>query len=258
MGFDVLPVLVDALDDATSSRMPIYDYGKRPIVGSGSLEMAIDEMTRNATQIGEWKVNQLVGTLIYTLADREFVVVRGKKEYRIQAIGEKPELVPQFQKLILQWYAENAKKSPLERKIADLQSSVPYNRYLAIWWIGNHNEKRGRDAVAARMEAILADKASIPPSTGELVQGALTLGQLGEVASVDVVRRICNELSDRVDTPGGDVHRLFTAYQGLALLGKKDEALMELQHIPKRYAAKWNPDIDKIHQRSLTEARKKW
>jgi hypothetical protein len=140
-----------------------------------------------------------------------------------------------------------------------IASKLPYNRHAAIWWIGYHKEKAGRSAVVAHLEGILADKTLISSRTGELSQGALTLGQLGDAASTDIVRRICGELSLHIETssrPVDDLYKLFWACQGLALLGKKDEALKELEQLPKRCAARWNPGIDRLYQWDLAEARK--
>ena len=170
MGFDVLPVLAEALDDPTPTCMPIYKY-RGPYIASGPINEMPDDVLRGATRIGEWKVNQLVGTLIDTLADRDFIIVRDKIWYDISDVGDKPELAPEFKKLVLDWYAENAKRTPLERKIADLQSDVSRHRSCAISWIGAHKEKAGRDAVAARMEAILADDAGFNDHAGELAAG---------------------------------------------------------------------------------------
>ena len=258
MGFNVLPILAEALDDATPSRMPIYDYGKQSMIGSGSLDTAMDEEVRRATRIGEWKVNQLVGALIDAIADREFVIVRDKKEYAIRAIGDKPELVPEFKKLVLDWYAENAKRTPLERKIADVQSNVARNRSSAIWWFGYNKEKAGRDAVAARMETILADSPTSSPHAGELAEGALTLGQLGDVASIDVVRRICRTLAHHVKVSNGMDDYLFTACEGLALLGEKDDAISELDQFRAHNLTRWDSYFDEMYQRRIADARKKW
>ena len=71
-------------------------------------------------RVGEWRVNELIGALICTITERNFAILHGKGRYSIQGIGQTPELVPQFKKLVLDWYAENAKRTPLERKIADL------------------------------------------------------------------------------------------------------------------------------------------
>ena len=111
------------------------------------------------------------------------------------------------------------------------------------------------------MEVIMRDKTSIRSKTSTLRCGAVTLGQLGDVTNVNVVRRICRQLlllaESSVDPVGNGVN-FFEACHGLALLGKKDEALKELGQFVKRNSAKWHPSVREMYQRDLDQAKTLW
>ena len=258
MGLDVLPVLTEALDDRTPSQTFKYYPHEMPRVNNRGriTQEALAEM-----RVGSWKVNELVAALICRIAERRFVIVRGRARHNIVEVGQSRELVPQFRKLVLDWYAENAKRTPLERRIADLQSDVPGNRCVAIAWIGRHKEKAGQKAVVRHLETILADRTDAPSRAASCPKAHLPWETSENVANVDLVRRVCRQLSlyagaSEFSDHEFDVHDLFVAYHGLALLGKKDEAIKQLDEFHKRNSAKWKPDIEEAYQSNLAKTGK--
>jgi hypothetical protein len=248
MGLDVLPVLVKALDDGTP--------------------------TKTATEVRpgrkrRWKANELVALLISRISDRVFAIVQGENEVDLGDVGTHPDLIPQFQKLVLAWYIKNAKKTLAERRIADVDSDVLRNRLDAIEWIGEHREKAGQKAILDRIDAIFAAKKASSSVDAELAACALALGRIGDKATTHAVRRICKHfsywtyMSYRPLTEGrsgrysSQDYYLFRAYQGLALLGAKDEALRELRRLYDAYSSEMEPGTRKEFQNCL-EAADRW
>ena len=259
MGIDVLPVLSEALDDRTPSQTFIYDW--RMIFNSKET-WPVSPATLREARVGQWKVNELVGALICTIAERNFAVTQRGSSVNIQDIGQKPALVPQFKHLVLDWYRENVGRTPLERNIADLNSDIPANRWAAIAGIGMRKEGGAQAAVVKHLENILAHGMTDRWSVRELSQGVLTLGQLGDSSSAALVHRICKELARFAETTkfsvsydrGHTCSDLFTAYRGLALLGKKREALKELDELHKRSSGQWRPNVEEEYQTNLAKA----
>ena len=251
MGLDALPVLTEALDDSTPTKNVWHDphllYSSRSVIGT-------------------WKVNDLVGMLICAITNRDFVIVEDGHEHTIRYIGRyigsSPKLVPRFRKLVLDWYAQNAKRTQAQRWIADVGDEFTENRCHAIGCIGYKKEKAGQDAIIKNVDRILADNKHIDSSAYELAESALALGQLGDPGSLETVRRICRHLSVVAEVndlktyscfPGD----LFRAYYGLSLLGKKDEAMDELERLGKHVSAHGDPDISKRYQEKLKAIRTK-
>ena len=97
-------------------------------------------------------------------------------------------------------------------------------------WLGGKKEKAGRDALLEHVRRVSNPNPAEPRyrdgSDGELAACACALGQIGDQRDLDAVRRICKYFSGAVAMSGvreravypGDV---FTAYHGLAHLGKK-------------------------------------
>lgn len=224
-GLDVLPILVEALDDTTPSKT----------------------ITTNRRGVIVWKVNNLIVMLIRQLADREFIITReGEVKSLREATREKPELIPAFQELILRWYQQNKGRSIEERKIADLQSSL-VNRLHAMTWLGKHKSMKATPHIIERIDRILNDEPVTSSSRTELAEASLALGSIGISSSLPVVKKACEHLSywfymsyrpieqGRSGRDSGQIEDLFKTYHGMALLGNKKQALTELQRLLSEY-----------------------
>jgi hypothetical protein len=246
MGVDILPILAEALDDTTPSQTFKYDTH-----------------TVLQVRVGEWKVNELVGALICTIADRDFVLVQNRVRYDILELNHSSGLIPRFQKLVLDWYSENAKRTPLERRMAALRDDIPQNRVAAVAWIGWRREKAGRDAVVHFAKGILAEERGIAQRTRELSESALALASLGDPRDVALVRRICTDLSAYVAKTGFPAFGfkpfdLLRAYRGFALVIGKQEALRCLEELRSRSSPNWRDSERSDYDLCLADARKRW
>ncbi|HWP69406.1 MAG TPA: hypothetical protein VN437_08890 [Rectinemataceae bacterium] len=263
MGINAIPALVEALDDVTPAKMFHYDGH-----------------TMQLTPIRPYTVNELASVAICAAADREFVLDEGKSRYRIQQVYSVPEMIPQFRKLVLDWYAANRTKTLVQRMIEDVEDTYVENRGHAIRWIGWHKETAGREAVIKHVNRIL-DRAPAEtaqalalgeehPSNGpfgylgaagELAAAAVALGQIRGADSEATVRRICKEFSRCVEQyhfEGYDfrIDDLFEGYRGLIAIGKRDEAINELERLFKKFSSAMSLNDRDSYQRKLAIARK--
>ena len=248
MGLEVLPVMVEALDDGTPTKTVT---GMRP------------------KQRKVWKVNELAALLICRIADRQFALIQGEEEVWINNVEEHRNLIPRFKKLVLDWYAKNGKKTLAERRIDDVDSDVLWNRLHAVEWIGEHREKAGQKAVLDRINVIFASKVASSDVDAELSACNLALGQIGDKKTIDSVRRICKHFSyctymfyrplneGRWGMYSNFNSYLFDAYKGLALLDEKEEALQELRRLYDTYSAEMESHAHKEYGERL-EAAKRW
>jgi RNA polymerase sigma factor (sigma-70 family) len=230
MGIDVLPMLAEALDDETPTATVTDNRGRDRKV---------------------WQVNELVALLVWRIAERDFVICDPGKEVGIREIRQQPKDAPAFRKQVLDWHSKFAAKTPLERKIADVADPWFRNRFDAIIWLGNTKAKEGRPVIAGRVDAFYADpKRGYDSLTrAEMSHCALALGQIGDQEGLPAVRKVCRDMSYWIETYGNSgssmLEDLFRAYQGLALLGHKNAALVELTLLEQRYGAQFEPSYRK-------------
>ncbi len=231
MGIDILPVLAEALDDTTPTQTPNYVFDT--------------EETGPTHKVRMWQANEIVAMLICDVAHREFGDRRRHGDnISIKLIGSRPDLVPKFKKDVLSWYAENKGKTMSERMIKQLSDRQHINRYNAIIWLSAKKDKAGREALLKRFQRI-PDAQPAGNRHGELeselAMCALALGQIGDSRDLDIVRKICKYFSEKVEmsTPqeySFSAGMVFEAYRGLALLGKKEEAMKELHRLYDDYS----------------------
>jgi hypothetical protein len=242
MGMDILPILAEALDDETPTET-VTDFRGR--------------MKKT------WQVNEFAALLIGRIADRDFVVGEKDKEITIREIAKRPKAAASFRTQVVEWHEEYAAKTPLERKIADVNDLWFRNRFDAVIWLGEKRAKEGRARIAARVEKFYADPNRPYDSLtrAEMAHCALALGQIGDEQSLPQVQRVCEDMSYWIETYGlaGSAmpEDLFRAYRGLALLGKKDETLKELERLDKNFGAKLD-ESDKKEFAERMKVAKKW
>jgi len=249
MGVDALPFLAEALDDETPTATVTTN-------SKGG-------MVRRHV----WQVNELAARLVWLIADRDFILGEPNMEVSVRDVGAHPKLAPEFHKLVVDWHAKFAAKTPTERKLADVTDPLFRNRFDAIIWLGEDRAKEGRRAIEARIDGYYDDPKRSLDSTSrsEMTYCALALGQIGDKASLPQVRRVCEDMSYTVymayrPTNGWGVGSgmnadLFRAYRGLTLLGKKDEAVKELNRLLTEYGPKMDETKRKEFEQHLAEAK---
>ena len=108
LGFEVVPTLVEALDDQTMTTCTTADYHG-------------GESTR-------WRVNELAAYLIVRITERNFLIDIGPNTdsdgqyasgllcYPDSCSNRRSGAIPKFQTVVSNWYAQNAKRSPVRAK----------------------------------------------------------------------------------------------------------------------------------------------
>jgi hypothetical protein len=241
MGIRVLPMLVEALDDSTPSKT---------VTRSGS-----STTTPHRTHV--WKVNELVARLIRDLTNHEFVLGDWQSGVSLYDVESHRDRIPEFQKEVLRWYKENKDKTPEDRKIAALDDNL-HNRLDAARWLGKKKSIKAVPFLAKRVDAILRGKEESSSTQTELAEISLALGRIGDPKGLPVVQKACDHLSDVLPrSPGSSaVQELFTAFEGLALLGHKKDALAELNHIYSEFRPRMEILRKKEFEERLSEAEK--
>jgi len=231
MGMDVLPALAEALDDDTPTKTVIVDT-------SGGSPRGHEPYVV--------KVNELVARLVRDITEYQFTV----GDIELRQIEAHRDLIPEFRKRILEWYKKNKDKTLEERKIENLNGDLQV-RVMAESWLGQSRSVKAFPYLVTRIGAILGGRED-SGTQSELAEVALALGRIGDPKGLPAVQKACDHLSDVLprSPASGAIQELFTAYQGLALLGHKKEALVELKRIYKEYGAKME-----AHRRTEFEVR---
>ena len=244
MDIDVLPILVEALDDST------------PTKTVNKLGTNIAHKPGWKPNVHVWKVNELVARLIRDITHHEFVLGELRSEVNLLNIEAHRDRIPEFQKQILEWYEQNKDKKPEERKIADLKSNLR-SRLDAEIWLGKKKSIKAVPFLAKQIETVLEQRESSLTET-ELAEISLALGRIGDPKGLPAVKKACDHLSYWLPrSPGSSAtQELFTAYHGLALLGQKKEAMAELNRIYGEFRPKMEPLRKKEFEERLGEAAK--
>lgn len=246
MGLKVLPILAEALTDETPSKTITSNRGRTKHV---------------------WKVNEFVARLICIIADRSFFLGTPEKiGLPLYSIREHPESQAEFQKLVLEWYEQNKNRTPEERKIADFSSNF-LNRLNAMRWLGEHQSTKAAPILEARIDKILRNYTGISSDQSEIAEASLALGLIRLPSTYPAVQKACKFMSDRIynsyrpleqGRSGGCsmlIYNLFKAYQGMALLGYKEQALAELQRLWNEYGKEMDACNQKEYSDNLKAAR---
>lgn len=242
MGLDVVPILAEALDDTTMTKT----YSTH---GNG--------------QQTQHRVNEIVVTLIQRICGRTFVVGEEPHQMSLGMVGTTPELAPQFQRVILDWYRDNRKRSELERKLADVEDANFRNRLDSAEWLARKKEAKAVPAIEKYIERTMAavEKREDSLKISELSECALALGQIGDKGGLPSVKTVCKRLSanwDQRHRPTGsmEIGDLFQAYNGMALLGEKEAAIKELTRIYDAYNGEMEARSSQEFKDSLVKAAK--
>lgn len=227
-------MLAEALDDNTPTR-DLRIYNKRG---------------RSAAVV---RVNEVVARLIVLIAEHHFVLGEDAQTPQIGDVARSPELVPQFRKVVLDWYARNRHRTRAQRKIADVSDICFRNRLDAVEWLGKNQVAAGKTAIVRYINRMLDSKEESTLKWTELAESSLALGQIGDRSALPAVRRACKHLS-YWGTGSSSPSDLFMAYQGLALLGRKQEALAELNALFAKYSQGMEPSTRREYEEHLQAA----
>jgi hypothetical protein len=232
MGIPVLPVLVEALDDNTPTKTVATSW----------------------RQVHVWKVNELVALLIRDITRHEFVLGEWGDGAGLSRVDSHRDRIPEFQKQILQWYQKNKDKTLEDRKIADLESNLR-NRLDAARWLGEKKSVKAVPHLVKRIETCLGERQNSSTET-ELADICLALGRIGNPKGYPAVKKACEQLSvSSPNSPGSNaIRNLFRAYEGMAMLGHKKEALAELKRIYEKHGAKMEPATKAEYKKQLSAA----
>lgn len=243
MGMNILPILVEALDDATPT---LCVTASRNLRGKDKI----------------WKVNEFVALLIVGAASRNFVTGKYPNEQILsQAFERSPELAPQFQKIVLDWYAKNRNKTLKQRKIEETEDSWFRNRFDAVALLGTQKIRAGRTAIEASIDRTLAVKEGNSLIETEAAQNAFALAQIGDGRSLPHVRRVCRYLSEGMERNNirhsSVLPDLFQAHHARAMLGEKAQAIENLENLYRKCSPQMRPSEPKEYRKRMQEA-KKW
>lgn len=240
-----------------------------PLVEALADDRAVAADTRRLNDVRRVTMREIVASLIERTAQHEFTIGDGSQYGGLHQLNEFPDRTAALQKIVLAWYASNRGRSIRLRKLDDLTDPFFHNRMTAMWWIGANRERGGVRLITDRAHAIHAQMQTRRDSLllSELVECGLPLGQIGDRESLPCVRMICSVITQEVLAayPPRDVNRsscyseqlrdLFRPFHGLALLGRKTEALRQLQRIYGICAPRMHRSTRQHFDRYLFEAR---
>ncbi|MBW9231606.1 hypothetical protein [Leptospira santarosai] len=239
MGMVIIPFLLPYLSD-TSETHAVRAHG------NGNRRVAL--------------VNEYIGYIINRIADHEFYLL-GKTDDDIILLGDGGlidiETIRAFQTLIANWYQKNKDKSLGERKLDDLQDGFHTNRFAAYQWLGKSRSEKYRLPLENKIKELFkGDSDTLKDS--EMVDCATALGNIGNPKSAKILRKVANHLS--YDYSGGErtpnIYNVFSAYEALAKLGHKKEALVRLNELKKDYLETMDGDTQKKFLENLKKAEK--
>ena len=120
-------------------------------------------------------------------------------------------------------------------------------------WLGKHKIHQARPAIERYVKRTLPAEVDFDRFINiELSAGALALGEIGDPASLPVVRKACQQIlmwiepasfwqgSSNLNGAGGryELWIVFDGYHGMALLGAKEEALQDLHTLYEKRKGK--------------------
>jgi hypothetical protein len=239
MDVRAIPILAEALDDSTPTQ-------------------TVNRLNANISpwkgEVHIWKVNELVALLIRDIASHEFVLGEWGDGIHLRDINSHRDRIPEFRKRILEWYARNKDKTLEDRRIADLQSNLR-NRLDATRWLGEKKSVKAIPHLARRIETTQGERQT-SSTDAELAEISLALGRIGNTKSYPAVKKACEQLSvSSPNSPGSNaIRNLFRAYEGMAMLGHKKEALAELKRIYEKHGVKMEPATKAEYEKQLSAA----
>ncbi|WP_413462662.1 hypothetical protein [Leptospira santarosai] len=249
MGMVIIPFLLPYLSDTSETRVRRVHYRYPNYYGRAVI------------------VNEYIGYIINQIADHKFYLLGKTDEDDRIDLGDgglvDMDTIRAFQTLIANWYQKNKDKSLGERKLDDLDDGSRTNRFAAYQWLGESRSEKYRLPLENKIKELFkGDSNTLKDSEmGDCVEA---LAKIGNPKSAKIVRKVANHLS--YDYSGGervlweyhtpDIYNVFSAYEALAKLGHKKEALVRLNELKKDYLEKMNGDTQKKFLENLKKAEK--
>ncbi|MBW9233032.1 hypothetical protein [Leptospira santarosai] len=248
MGMVIIPFLLPYLSDTSETRVRRVHY-------------------RSIRPLGLIIVNYYIGYIINYIADHTFYLPGKTDEDDRIDLGDgglvDMDTIRAFQTLIANWYQKNKDKSLGERKLDDLDDGSRTNRFAAYLWLGESRSEKYRLPLENKIKELFKGHSDTLKDS-EMVECATALGKIGNPKSAKIVLETANHLS--YDYSGGervlweyhtpDIYKVFSAYEALAKLGHKKEALVRLNELKKNYLEKMNGDTQKKFLENLKKAEK--
>ncbi|WP_016756030.1 hypothetical protein [Leptospira santarosai] len=248
MGMVIIPFLLPYLSDTSETRVRRVHY-------------------RSIRPLGLIIVNYYIGCIINYIADHTFYLPGKTDEDDRIDLGDgglvDMDTIRAFQTLIANWYQKNKDKSLGERKLDDLDDGSHTNRFAAYEWLGESRSEKYRLPLENKIKELFKGH-SDTLKDNEMVKCATALGKIGNPKSAKIVLETANHLS--YDYSGGervlweyynlDIYKVFSAYEALAKLGHKKEALVRLNELKKDYLEKMNGNTQKKFLENLKKAEK--
>jgi hypothetical protein len=235
-GMDAIPFLIPYLSDTS----PTKAYRHH---GGGMKRQAV--------------VNEYVIFIIHKIAAHIFYVPHINSDL--------PANIAELEDQINLWWQANRTKSLLERKLNDLNDQIHSNRFSAYEWLGRARAKEARTPLAQRITTLLTGEVNSLKQS-DMAACAEVLGLIGDRNSAPIVCKVCDHLSywlrmayrpieeGRSGTWSGQIATLFKAYEALARLGFKEEALFHLAELKTQCLMEMEPSNQEDYQTSLKRA----
>ena len=214
MGPGVIPMLAEALDDAS----PTKTVPPRPWYAGSPPPLRV------------WNVNQLVALAIIEITDHYEFEIGGPHHYlRLDgAMDGARERLPEFRELVLAWYAANKNRTVEERYLAELGDTNEQNRHVARWWLGEHKVPVAKavPVLTQRIDAIVDTGGRDIPGLGTREIGAIctALTEISGKKAYRAVRKAYGFLLRR-----GDLRDIEAGFKAMDLVDHKAEAETELK-----------------------------
>jgi hypothetical protein len=238
MGVDAVPALVEALGDRSDTNTVTHPGRGR----TGERRV--------------WKLGDLAARILFDTCGRNFTV--GPMENQKSLLDLDPAVVPELQRIILDWYASNRGASEVELRIQALEEPDGGNRLRAAEWLAYHRSAEGAVPIERALDRSLARKVKTSLDDREIAELAKSLGRIGMESSLPAVRRALayhDDLFGRAPRESERLICLFLCYRALAELGQVEEAVSRLEVL---YAEKQS-ELDEYHrqrfQQQLKDAR---
>jgi hypothetical protein len=169
----------------------------------------------------------------------------------IEAKGHKsvpyiPNDLGQLQTQVHLWWADNRTLSLLERKIADISDSFHGNRFSAYEYLSQSANEEARLALAKRLEKVIKSHEMSSLAFEELDLCATSLTKIDTEKSVPLIQNLCTHYLGLYEQGNGWIFpEIFRAYQLLAKVGHKEEAVAALGKFKEKYFEKLPPENQK-------------
>ena len=265
MGIDVLPVLVNYLGDASLSGVvepPRVSFG--PYAGTRGTSIAqaygFNKPPDTSQEGKRWKVNELVARLIGVIARRDFYI-GPQSDHNSLFFGFQghPESIPQFKRVVSEWYKKNRNVAIEDRKIGELTELNNVIQLRAMEWLGKNKIQKAWAPIAAYVSQLI-DRKSANIFTFNMTAGVHSLAEIGDKRSLETVVAATNFMSEQFADyfyhENQFADSIFEGAKFRARLGDRDSALRMLKELYAKTKNKMREDSKAAFEKNLIAAEK--